>query len=64
MTNDLYSRAVFTIIAIALSVIALDITFDEPAHARFSSDCGSSGNPCFVRAADLDGLSVSVENWP
>ncbi len=64
MTNDLYFRAVFTVIAIALSMIAWDMTFDEAAHAQFSSDCGSSGNPCFVKAADIDGLSVSVENWP
>ena len=58
MLDDVYSKAVFTVIALALSVIAWNTTFGTEARAQ-KGNCGSRSNPCYIKAADqLDGLKV------
>jgi hypothetical protein len=62
---DWYSKAVFTVIAIALSVIAWKGVGGvvRPAWAQ-SESCGyTSLNPCHI-ALEPDTLSVEISNWP
>ena len=62
MTTDRYTRTVLTVIAIALSVIAVRMNFSDTAGAA-GKGCGdSSSNPCYFTSNDP--LSVKVENWP
>ena len=64
MSNDIYSKAIFTVIAIALSVIAWKLPVTSTAHA-VGDGCGKDfNNPCYIDAAKTTGLSVKVENWP
>ena len=61
--NDLYSKAIMMIIAVALTVIAGNQLFGS---ARAQSDCGASYDPCYVtgtvevEAASYKGLKVWV----
>ena len=54
MLDDVYSKAVFTVIALALSVIAWNTTFGTEARAQ-KGNCGSRSNPCYIKAADQQG---------
>ena len=59
MKIDLYTKAVLTIIALALSVIALRGTFSGTAYA-LGDGCGNSlRNPCYVSNA-LAPIEVKV----
>ena len=43
---DLYTKAVLTVIAVALSVVA--IRSAVPTALAVGDGCGSSGDPCYV----------------
>lgn len=62
--NDRYTKVILTIIAGALSAIALQSAFG-PARAQLGDAC-TRRNPCFVDYAGLigGGLPVSVTNEP
>ena len=62
MTTDRYTRIVLTVIAIALSVIAVRMNFSDTAGAA-GRGCGdASAKPCYFTTNDP--LSVNVANWP
>ena len=65
MPTDLYTKAVLTLIAGALVVIAWQGTV-RPANAQLGLGCGSSQSlPCYVAPSSMLGsLPVSVTNWP
>ena len=48
MPTDIYMRAVVTVIAISLAVIAWKLPLINVGHAQ-GGDCGSSSSPCNVR---------------
>lgn len=52
MSASLYQNVVLTVIAIALSVIALR---DGPAPARALGECGTISDPCAVLVLDVKG---------
>lgn len=60
--NDIYSKAVMTVIAVALTVIAGNQLFG-PASA-LGDGCGGIENPCLVEAGTPFGIDVHVINWP
>ena len=46
---DIYSKTVFTVIAVALSVIVWNQTFN-PAQVQLGNGCGISfAQPCYVK---------------
>jgi hypothetical protein len=55
---DRYTKTVLTVIAVALSVIALRATPIVGTAGAFGEACGSSLDPCYV--ATRDSLSVDV----
>jgi hypothetical protein len=55
--TDLYTKAVLTIIALALSVIALRGLSPDGASAAQAS-CGSISAPCYVQGASARGLLI------
>lgn len=59
--KDWYSRLVFTVIAIALSVIAVKMPIGS-AYALGGEACGNILNPCYVAASGRSGLDVNVTN--
>jgi hypothetical protein len=66
MTTDRYTKTVLTVIAIALSVIALRMSFSDSARAM-GDGCGDRINPCYIEyraLAPSTGLRVEVTNWP
>ena len=62
--NDIYSKVVMTVIAVALTVIAGNQLFGQ-AQAQ-GDGCGSYSAPCTVeiKTGLMGGLPVSVTNWP
>lgn len=61
---DRYTKIVLTVIAVALSAIAVQGTI-RPAFAAFGEACGQSSiSPCFVDNVSQHGLPVYVMNWP
>jgi hypothetical protein len=48
MPSDFYMRAVVTVIAISLAVIAWKLPLINVGHAQ-GGNCGSSESPCHVR---------------
>ena len=54
MTNDPYMKAVLTVIAIALSVIAVRMSFTDPAQA-FGEECGGRSTPCYIVSLPFQG---------
>jgi hypothetical protein len=70
---DVYSKIVFSVIAAALTVIAWNGASNRGAIAAQDRECGSFGNPCYVKfdnkvtvelATPSRGLPITVENWP
>jgi len=60
---DRYTKIVLTVIAVALSAIAIEGSVGS-AHAQMES-CGSTSiSPCFVDNVSQLGLPVHVMNWP
>jgi hypothetical protein len=55
---DRYTKIVLTIIAVALSAIAVQGAIGS-AQAQFGNGCGSFGDPCYVDAG-LSGLPVYI----
>jgi len=60
---DRYTRAVLTVIAASLAVIAFKLPLTTPAAALGGEGCGSSFDPCYI-TSDRFGLNVYVKNWP
>ncbi len=60
---DKYTKAIFTVIAIALAVIAFKLPMTGIVHAQLGDGCGrSSIDPCYVDYKGPQGLSVFVTN--
>jgi hypothetical protein len=59
---DTYTKIVLTVIAVALSVIAVRGPFVTSASA-LGDDCGSFSDPCKVSSGNYP-LDVNVKNWP
>jgi hypothetical protein len=56
---DRYTKGVLTVIAVALTAIAIERS-TSPAHAQMPS-CGNAGNPCYVSNYGGIPLVVKVE---
>lgn len=68
MPLDRYSKAVLTVIAISLSVIAWrGFVAPTPARAFGGEGCGASRrDPCYIELVPnvLNPFEVEVKNWP
>lgn len=62
MPNDFYMRAVVTVIAISLAVIAWKLPLINVGHAQLSEPCGGSASPCHIKTSIRDPLNVRIEN--
>lgn len=61
---DRYTKAVLTVIAASLAVIAFKLPLTSSASA-LGDGCGdSSYSPCYITSGDRYGLDVYVKNWP
>lgn len=61
---DRYTKIVLTVIAVALSAIAIQGTIGA-AQAQLGDGCGSSPTrACYVQTGGIIGLDVTVTNWP
>lgn len=58
-----YSKAVFTVIAAALTIIAIKLPMGGAALAQLDGCRDNPIDPCYF-ASGANGLSVNVENWP
>jgi hypothetical protein len=63
MQTDIYTKAMLTIIAVSLVVIAGRGEFAERAYAQIGSDCGSTQmRPCyFTTPGQLFGKPIEVK---
>jgi hypothetical protein len=62
MRLDLWTKAMLTMIAIALSVIAWKLPLIETGHAQLGG-CGSSDHdPCYVVNTPSSALQVIISN--
>jgi hypothetical protein len=62
MRDDLYTKTIMTLIAVALSVIAWKLPSVNTAAAQFgSSGCGTAGSPCYVTNSGGIPLNVRVD---
>ncbi len=63
---DRYTKAVLTVIAVALSVIAFRMVGTETANAQANACGESAGRPCYVVATNKfdDRMTVRIDNWP
>jgi hypothetical protein len=69
---DRYTKAVLTVIAVALTALAVRPLLDSRSAGAQGLGCGNVVNPCWVRsrveppdALHIAGqVSVKVENWP
>lgn len=59
---DWYSKTVFTVIALALALIA-GKQFVEPARAQ-GQECGSIVEPCYVIITERSGSPVPIPRQP
>jgi hypothetical protein len=59
---DLYSKIVFSVIALALSVIAWNVSGSNYANAAFHKGCGSSINPCHIKS-DILTVRIEAPSW-
>lgn len=57
---DNYLKAVLTVIALALAVIA--IRLPAPVAYAIGDGCGSKDNPCYIETTHPTGLNVWVQN--
>jgi hypothetical protein len=59
---DRYTKAMLTVIAVALAVIALKGVVAPPAVAQFgaSGDCGSLKNPCYIEYSGGGGFPIEI----
>ena len=62
MPSDFYTRAVLTVIAISLAVIAWKLPLINVGHAQLGGCGGNPGSPCFIAATDVGGFGVNVIN--
>ncbi len=62
MQLDLWTKVVFTVIALSLAVIAWKLPMSETSYAQAGA-CGGTGfNPCYVSTAGEDFLNVRIVN--
>jgi hypothetical protein len=57
MTIDRYTKVVLTVIAVALSVIAINGAI--PKASALGEPCGGLGSPCYV--SNFGGLPLTVK---
>jgi hypothetical protein len=58
--TDRYTKAVLTVIAVALVLIALQLGTPR-ATAQFGDGCGGQTNPCYVNTGLGARLSVTLD---
>ena len=59
---DMYSKAVLTVIAVALSVIAYNL-MDQRTAVALGEACGEMRTPCYITTNERDPLFVRIKKY-